>query len=293
MKLELVNLTGMYGNICALDHISLTLYQGVYGLSGPNGSGKSTLMNLMTGNLKPAEGKIIWNGEEVTSDSHSFYHDLGYMPQIQSFYPDFSAEEFLYYIASLKNMERKDADQQITELLEKVELSDVRSRRIRTFSGGMKQRLLLAQALLNDPSVLILDEPTAGMDPKQRNAVSRMIGSLSRDRIVLISTHVVSDIEFIAKEIILLKKGKIIETGSVRSLCERIQGKVFDIRLNDEMSSVFETDEMKTVTGYVRDMDGIRARIIRDMPPSYAYQEAVPSLEDVYMYSFGDIEHVF
>ena len=293
MELKLVNLTKKYGDISVLNHVNLIMTPGVYGLCGPNGSGKSTLMNLITGNQQACEGKILFCGKEVTADSHSFYHSLGYMPQIQSFYPDFSAEEFMFYMASLKHMNRKNAEMQIIELLKQVELYDVRSHRIGTYSGGMKQRLLLAQALLNNPSVLILDEPTAGMDPKQRNVVSQMIGSLSKDRIVLISTHVVSDIEFIAKEIIFLKKGNVILSGSLNSLCRKITGKVFDIHLSEDMIDLFEEDTHKTVTGYVRDMNGIRARIIREIPPSYPYKEAVPSLEDVYMYSFGESVHAF
>lgn len=293
MELKLVNLTKKYGDISVLNHVNLIMTPGVYGLCGPNGSGKSTLMNLITGNQQACEGKIFFCGKEVTADSRSFYHSLGYMPQIQSFYPDFSAEEFMFYMASLKHMNRKNAEVQIIELLKQVELYDVRSHRIGTYSGGMKQRLLLAQALLNNPSVLILDEPTAGMDPKQRNVVSQMIGSLSKDRIVLISTHVVSDIEFIAKEIIFLKKGNVILSGSLNSLCRKITGKVFDIHLSEDMIDLFEEDTQKTVTGYVRDMNGIRARIIREIPPSYPYKEAVPSLEDVYMYSFGESVHAF
>ena len=293
MELKLVNLTKKYGDISVLNHVNLIMTPGVYGLCGPNGSGKSTLMNLITENQQACEGKILFCGKEVTADSHSFYHSLGYMPQIQSFYPDFSAEEFMFYMASLKHMNRKNAEVQIIELLKQVELYDVRSHRIGTYSGGMKQRLLLAQALLNNPSVLILDEPTAGMDPKQRNVVSQMIGSLSKDRIVLISTHVVSDIEFIAKEIIFLKKGNVILSGSLNSLCRKITGKVFDIHLSEDMIDLFEEDTQKTVTGYVRDMNGIRARIIREIPPSYPYKEAVPSLEDVYMYSFGESVHAF
>lgn len=240
MELKLVNLTKKYGDISVLNHVNLIMTPGVYGLCGPNGSGKSTLMNLITGNQQACEGKIFFCGKEVTADSRSFYHSLGYMPQIQSFYPDFSAEEFMFYMASLKHMNRKNAEVQIIELLKQVELYDVRSHRIGTYSGGMKQRLLLAQALLNNPSVLILDEPTAGMDPKQRNVVSQMIGSLSKDRIVLISTHVVSDIEFIAKEIIFLKKGNVILSGSLNSLCRKITGKVFDIHLSEDMIDLLD-----------------------------------------------------
>lgn len=293
MELKLEHITHMYGNLCALNDVSFSLTPGVYGLLGPNGSGKSTMMNIMTGNLEQTSGTVIWNGKTADSNNHSFYHTLGYMPQIQTFYPDFSAMEFMYYIASLKNMNRKEAETDIHSILVKLELYDVRNRKIRSFSGGMRQRLLLGQALLNHPSVLILDEPTAGMDPKQRITISKMIGELSRDRIILISTHVVSDIEFIAKEIILLKKGKIIQKDSVSNLCQSIYGKVFDVHLCEEAMEEFERDHKKLITGYVRDMNGIKARIIRDTEPSYSCTKAVPNLEDVYMYSFGESDHVF
>lgn len=293
MELKLEHITHMYGNLCALNDVSFSLTPGVYGLLGPNGSGKSTMMNILTGNLKQTSGTVIWNGKTTDSNNHSFYHTLGYMPQIQTFYPDFSAMEFMYYIASLKNMDRKEAETDICSILIKLELYEVRNRKIRSFSGGMKQRLLLGQALLNHPSVLILDEPTAGMDPKQRITISKMIGELSRDKIILISTHVVSDIEFIAKEIILLKKGKIIQKDSVSNLCQSISGKVFDVHLNDEAMEEFERDHKKLITGYVRDMNGIKARIIRDTEPSYSCMKAIPNLEDVYMYSFGESDHVF
>lgn len=293
MELKTENLTHFYGNICALDDICLKLTPGIYGLLGPNGSGKSTLMNLITGNLRQTSGKILWNDTEVSQSNHTFYRTLGYMPQIQAFYPDFTACEFMHYMASLKKMDPKIINQNIDSLLNRLELYEVRNRKIRTFSGGMKQRLLLGQALLNNPSLLILDEPTAGLDPKQRIAISRMIGALSKESIVLLSTHVVSDIEFICKEVILLKKGRVLRQGIVPDLCQQIQGKVYDVRIDENHLKEFEDDREKLTTGYVRDMNGMRARIIRETPPSYSCSEAVPSLEEVYLYYFGESEHVF
>ena len=184
MELTIQNITHRYGNLCALNNVSIVLTPGIYGFLGPNGSGKSTLMNIITGNLHQTSGEILWDGINVRENSHSFYHALGYMPQIQTFYPNFTAQEFMYYIASLKDMHMKEADTEIHQLLSKLELYTVRDHKIKTFSGGMRQRLLLGQALLNHPKLLILDEPTAGLDPKQRIAIARIIGELSKDSIV-------------------------------------------------------------------------------------------------------------
>lgn len=293
MELTIKNITHRYGNLCALNNVSIALTPGIYGLLGPNGSGKSTLMNIITRNLHQTSGKILWDGINVRENSHSFYHALGYMPQIQTFYPNFTAQEFMYYIASLKDMHMKDADTEIHQLLSKLELYTVRDQKIKTFSGGMRQRLLLGQALLNHPKLLILDEPTAGMDPKQRIAIARIIGELSKDSIVLISTHIVSDIEYIAKEVILLKKGQILTHDSVASLCSELQGMVFDVHMNEEQLALFENDHNKIITGYIRDMNGMRARIIRDTPPAYICEEAIPTLEEVYMHYFEEAQHVF
>lgn len=293
MELCLKHLTHMYGNLCALDDVGLTLTPGIYGLLGPNGSGKSTMMNIITGNLKQTSGQVLWNGQDTAEDSRSLYHDLGYMPQIQTYYPNFSAMEFMCYMASLKDMDSTAARKEIRSILMRLELYEIRHRKIKTFSGGMRQRLLLGQALLNHPKLLILDEPTAGMDPKQRIAISRMIGELSRDSIVLISTHVVSDIEFIAKEVILLQQGRILKKDSVAKLCHGLEGRVFDISLQDDNLDAFHRDKQKIVTGYVCDSNGIRARIIRNAPPDCLYQEASPTLEEVYMYYISEADHVF
>ena len=293
MELCLSHLTHMYGSLCALNDVCLTLTPGIYGLLGPNGSGKSTMMNIITGNLKQTSGQVLWNGEDTAKDGDTLFHDLGYMPQIQTYYPNFSAKEIMCYMASLKGMDPVVSRKEIRSLLMRLELYQVRHRKIRTFSGGMRQRLLLGQALLNHPKLLILDEPTAGMDPKQRIAISGMIGELSRDSIVLISTHVVSDIEFIAKEVILLQRGKVLKMDSVSKLCKDLEGKVFDVSLQDDNLSAFDHDTEKIVTGYVRDSNGIRARIIRDTPPDCPYQNASPTLEEVYMYYFSEADHVF
>ncbi len=168
MELCLSHLTHMYGSLCALNDVCLTLTPDIYGLLGPNGSGKSTMMNIITGNLKQTSGQVLWNGEDTAKDGDTLFHDLGYMPQIQTYYPNFTAKEFMCYMANLKGMDPAVSRKEIRSLLMRLELYQVRHRKIRTFSGGMRQRLVLGQALLNHPKLLILDEPTAGMDPKQR-----------------------------------------------------------------------------------------------------------------------------
>lgn len=222
MKLEIKNLKKNYGSKEALKGISFTLTNGVYGLLGPNGSGKSTLMNILTGNLKATDGKVLCNDQEIEKMGIRYRELVGYTPQQQSLYPDFTAVQFLSYISALRGMKKKYAKERIAYVLDAVELSDVASNKIKTFSGGMKQRLLIAQAILDDPKLLIMDEPTAGLDPKQRVEMRKLISSLAKDKIVLIATHVVSDIDDISKEILLLKHGELIRIGTKEKLAAEV-----------------------------------------------------------------------
>lgn len=207
-KLEIKGITKVYkkGAVKALDNFSVTLTPGVYGLLGPNGAGKSTLMNIITDNLNADGGEVVYDGENIKKLGKDYRAVLGYMPQQQGLYDDFTLNRFLWYMAALKGLKKKEAKEKITQLLETVNLTDAAHKKLGSFSGGMKQRALIAQALLNNPEILILDEPTAGLDPKERIRIRNFISEIAEDKIVLISTHVVSDIEFIAKEIILLKK---------------------------------------------------------------------------------------
>jgi ABC-type multidrug transport system ATPase subunit len=209
----------------ALCDFSFSFTSGIYGLLGPNGAGKSTLMNIITDNLLPDKdgGKILWNGEETCVLKSKFRSCIGFMPQQQSLYETMTARTFLNYIASLKGLERKMAAQEITQLMERVELTDSLDKRMGGFSGGMKQRVLIASALLGDPDLILLDEPTAGLDPKQRVIIRRMIEALGQEKIILVSTHIVSDIESIAKEILFIKEGRCIESGSVPHLIEKVE----------------------------------------------------------------------
>ncbi|MBO7096004.1 MAG: ABC transporter ATP-binding protein [Lachnospiraceae bacterium] len=211
MKLSVDRITKQYKNKIAVDRISFDLTEGVTGLLGANGAGKTTLMRMMSGILTPTSGEISADGIPVQAENYRAL--LGYLPQDFGYYPEFTAKEFLEYFAALKGIERKRAKEKTKELLELVGLSDVAGKKIKTYSGGMKQRVGIAQALLNDPRILILDEPTAGLDPKERVRFRTLIEELGKDSIVLLSTHIVSDIEHIADRIIMMKDGALVWQG--------------------------------------------------------------------------------
>ena len=219
--LELQNISKYYGARQALDRVSLTLENGIYGLLGPNGAGKSTLMNIITGNLKPTSGMVLWNGKNAHDMGAAYRSLLGYAPQQQGLYDTFTGIRFLSYMATLKGISKKEQKGEIQRVLDYVNLTEKAYRPIGTYSGGMKQRILVAQAILGDPHLVVLDEPTAGLDPKERVRIRENIRNISGDKIILVSTHVVSDIESIANEIILLREGKIVDHDTVPSLCKK------------------------------------------------------------------------
>lgn len=224
MELELKHITKEYGDKKALCGVSLTLTEGIYGLLGPNGAGKSTMMNLITGNLKATSGQILWNGREIFSLGAAYRSLLGYAPQQQGLYDTFTGRRFLCYMATLKNIPKKEMKDEIERVLSYVNLTEAANRPIGAYSGGMKQRMLIAQAILGSPKLVILDEPTAGLDPKERVRIREKIKELSGNKIILVSTHVVSDIQSIAKEIILLKGGQVIDQDAVEVLCRKYGG---------------------------------------------------------------------
>lgn len=224
-KLELQKINKHYGKKKhALRDFSFTFTNGIYGLLGPNGAGKSTLMNMITDNLLPDGdgGKILWNGEETKILKEKFRSRLGFMPQQQNLYESMTARTFLSYIAALKCLDRKSAEAEIPKIVERVELTDSIDKKMGGFSGGMKQRVLIAAAMLGDPDLLILDEPTAGLDPKQRVIIRNMVSDLGQEKIIIISTHIVSDIETIAKEILFIKEGDLIDSGAIPELVEKV-----------------------------------------------------------------------
>lgn len=228
MELKLQNVTKKYGDKTALDDVSIRLTEGIYALLGPNGAGKSTMMNLITGNLKPTSGKLLWDGKETRLLGADYRSLLGYAPQQQGLYDAFSGRRFLSYMAALKDIPKKQMKEEIARVLSYVNLTESADRPIGAYSGGMKQRILIAQAILGTPKLVILDEPTAGLDPKERVRIREKIQELSGDKIILVSTHVVSDIQSIAKEVLLLKQGQIVDRGGVASLCEKY-GNVSDL----------------------------------------------------------------
>lgn len=289
-KLEIKNLSKSYGNKNANNNITLTLENGVYGLLGPNGAGKTTLMKQICTLIKPTEGEIIYNGKNIYNIEDEYRGILGYLPQEFGVYKNFSAKKFLQYVAALKNMDKKDTDKRIDELLNLVGLYDVRNKPVGKFSGGMKRRVGIAQALLNDPKIIILDEPTAGLDPQERTRFRNLLSDISKDKIIILSTHIISDIESIAKETIMIKNGEIIMRGSHREILSNMNGKVYTIRVNDE-SQLEEIRRKYKVVNLQRGMDFTELRIVSDEvinDENAKVSEA--KFEDVYMFYF-DLEN--
>lgn len=218
--LEVKDISKTYKEVYALNHVSFELKEGIYALLGPNGAGKSTLMNLICRQLHPTSGEVLWNGEPITKLKNQYFADIGYAPQQQGLYEDMTGLRFLTYMALLKNIPKDTIHQEVQRVAKLVNMQEYLQRKCRMYSGGMKQRLLVGQALLGKPKILLLDEPTAGLDPKERVLLRMVFASLAKEHILLIATHVVSDVESIAKEAIFLKKGEIVNQGSVKELLE-------------------------------------------------------------------------
>lgn len=222
-KLEVIDIRKTYYNKIVLDNVSFELTSGIYALLGPNGSGKSTLINILTGNIKATSGSIFWNGEKIGKLGRRYREILGYVPQKQALYPNFTVTEFLYYMAALREIPKEIATKRIDRVLQEVELTETTGYKIKTLSGGMKQRLLIAQSLLGNSQFLIMDEPTVGLDPKQRLQIRNLIQRNAQNRIILLATHIVTDIEHIADEILLIKNGKIIKKKNRKNLIDEMQ----------------------------------------------------------------------
>jgi ABC-type multidrug transport system ATPase subunit len=286
MKLELNHISKSYGRTKALTDFNAVLEPGIYALLGPNGSGKSTLMNIITDNLKADKGAIVFDGENVRSMGVRFREKIGFMPQYPGIYPSFSVEDYLWYMAKLKGLSNAQAREGIPKVLEAVELTESLKTKVGALSGGMKQRLCLASAVLGDPDILILDEPTAGLDPKQRIAVRNYISQIAFNKIVIIATHVVSDVEYIANNIIILKKGRIYRSDSPTALISEIEGKVWIAEVSEGEVEALRLNQQ--VTNISKEESCVRLRILADHAPHPSAKNTAPSLEDYYLHVFGE-----
>lgn len=287
MELTITHITKQYGTKTAVDDFSATITDGVYALLGPNGAGKTTLMRMICDILHPTKGDISLDGINIHSLGEEYRQKLGYLPQNFGYYPNFTGWDFMMYFAALKGLPRFTAQERCRELLELTGLYSVRRKKLKTYSGGMRQRIGIAQALINDPKILILDEPTAGLDPKERVKFRNIISDLSADRIVLLSTHIVSDVEYIADQIMIVKNGTLVLQGNRDTICDPIQGMVWTCHAKAE-----DVDRIsaKYVVSSLRHTDNtVEMRIISPTQPVENAIQAPPNLEDLYLYYFREV----
>ena len=286
MELTIQDLTKEFGTLRAVDHVNFNMTNGVYGLLGVNGAGKTTLMRMLTTLIKPTSGEILWDGQDVYAMDGQYRKLLGYLPQDFGYYPDFSIYDYLMYIASIKGIRPAVAKERVKLLLKQVGLVRARHKKMKTLSGGMKRRAGIAQAMLNDPKILILDEPTAGLDPSERIRFRNLISELSGDRIVLLSTHIVSDIEYIANEILLMKDGCITISGTADEVVSSMPERVWTFSVPkaqiDAYLKAYKVANIKTIPG------GAELRVLSTVRPNSAAVEVEATLEDVFLYYFGE-----
>ena len=285
MELELRYLSKRYGNKIAVEDVSLTLSPGVWGLLGANGAGKTTLMRMIAGILTPSGGRVLWDGIDTASLGEAYRDALGYLPQSFGFYPEFTVLDYLEYVATLKGLPRRVYREKIDGLLEQLTLTQVRKKHIKKLSGGMQRRVGIAQALLNDPEILILDEPTSGLDPGERVRFRNLLSEFAHDRIVLISTHIVSDVEYIAAKNVIMKDGRIVDVGETRQLLNAVTGKVFAATIPLDMLPIYE-DAIRVVS-IKEEADGtVTVRYLSDQPRVPGSRPVEPRLEDLYLWHF-------
>lgn len=284
MELVIRGLSKQYSkSVWGLRNLNLTVGSGVLGLLGPNGAGKSTLMRILATIAKPTEGSVTWNGTDVGRAPDAIREVLGYLPQNFGVYPNLNATEFLEYLAGVKGLERRSARRRIDELLASLNLSDTRKRALGTYSGGMKQRIGIAQALLNDPQILIVDEPTVGLDPEERVNFRNVLTDLSGERIVILSTHIVSDVEATATRIAVLKDGEMLYAGAPESLLAEVRGRVWEWVIPS--SDLQEARQRYTISSAIRRVDGVQIRAVAQWPPSPSARQVEPALEDAYLHA--------
>jgi ABC-2 type transport system ATP-binding protein len=270
------------GNIWGFQSFSLTLGPGILGLCGPNGAGKSTLMRILATITQPSEGNVLWNGVDIQKKPNAVRKVLGYLPQDFGIYPNLNAVEFLEYMAAIKGLGSRISRQRISELLQVVNLVGVRKQPLGGYSGGMKQRVGIAQALLNDPQLLIVDEPTTGLDPEERVRFRNLLSDLSGDRIVILSTHIVSDVEAAATEIALIQKGHLLKYATPEELLNEVQGKVWEwIVPSSELTKIRQE---RLISSTMRTAQGVEVRAVANDKPSPKARIMTPRLEDAYLY---------
>ena len=283
MNLTIENVSKRYeGDVWGLRDFSLALQPGVLGLLGPNGAGKSTLMRILATTTKPTSGTALWNGTDICRQPNTIRAVLGYLPQDFGVYPNLNAVEFLEYIAAIKGIEARAARRRVTELLALVNLGEARNRPLGTYSGGMKQRVGIAQALLNDPELLIVDEPTAGLDPEERVRFRNLLSELAGERIVILSTHIVSDVEAVATTIALISNGHLLVHAAPEDLLRGVTGKVWEWVIPS--SDLANAKHRHLITGSVRRADGVHVRVVSEASPGDGAVHAAPTLEDAYLF---------
>ena len=286
MALILDGLTKTFSSFPAVNNLSYTMDTGVYGLLGVNGAGKTTLMRMLCTLLTPTSGTITWHGQDISSLGSAYRNLLGYLPQDFGYYPDFSVQDYLLYIASIKGLRPATARQRMQSLLEQVGLTQVRRQKMKKLSGGMKRRAGIAQAMLNDPKILILDEPTAGLDPKERIRFRNLISELAENRLVLLSTHIVSDVEYIADQILLMKDGSLVHHGTSQQLLAAAPTQVWTCTVPraqaDQLLHQYPVVNLKTLP------QGVQLRVLSQTPPTPEAHPAEMSLEDLFLHYFGE-----
>ena len=281
MELTIEQLSKRYGQQWALRNLSLRSEPGMLGLVGPNGAGKTSLMRMIATLLEPTEGTIRWNGQDIRTHGQALRQVLGYLPQDFGIYPEFTGRQFLRYLASMKGLPPALVNRRADEVLEMVNLEQVADRKLPTYSGGMKQRIGIAQALLNDPELLIVDEPTAGLDPAERVRFRTLLSSLTRDRIIILSTHIISDIEAVANRLVILRKGRVLADTTPEALLARSAGSVWSVTVDQATAMQFQANYQ--VSTMVNQMHGVTLRVVSTTRPHQAAIAVEPSLEEAYL----------
>ncbi|WP_078555177.1 ABC transporter ATP-binding protein [Bacillus alkalicellulosilyticus] len=288
--LTIHNVSKTFGNFTALKNINLEFRNGVYGLLAPNGAGKTTLIKMMTTLIFPSEGEILYQGQEINKLGEDYREVLGYLPQQFGFYKHYSPNKYLSYLAALKGLDRKTSKDKISELLKLVALEDVADKKMKKFSGGMIQRVGIAQAMLNNPKVLILDEPTAGLDPKERVRFRNLLSELARDRIIILSTHIVSDVESIANEIVMIKDKEVLYKDKVKPICQTLDGLVFETEVPFDEMTIFRQNYLSLSEKQAD--ENMLVKFISKGEINPLWRRVTPNLEDVFLYVYQDGETI-